>query len=587
MKRKMKAIFSVILALVMLFSTASVAFAAEKVTPVIVVHGMGTTPLYKNAGTSSETEVPEISLDTFTGGGDNSILNLALSAAKGDVKNPEKFINNLAKAMKPFTSIACDKNGNSKYNVTNTNYWTDSMAHHKEWMESKVSNEPALVKSICDQIGADNVYCFNYDWRLDFAENAKKLNSLVNIVKAQKGVSKVTLLGGSEGTCVVATYVDKYMNKNDLKKVVYLDGALTGVSVGNAFAQDLYFNGDDLSTYLVQFTNTYNNRTINMKDLQFLGPVLNGNLKNVCDLVNKIKKNPKLTKKLYNEVLYPVFGNIPALWEFISYNKYGTAVKKMSSIGFLDKKSGLYKKISAYHAVQGRAKSNIQKLKKKGVDVVVIANYNTPAVPITSERKNHSDILIDTKYASVGATVADYGKTLPAKRTKNNKYASPDKIIDASTCAAKDSTWFVKDVQHMDFWYGKGACKFVAYLTTTKNKATIGNIKSKTGIGQFVDTDKRQNVVTLKSPSLKVSSKGGKLTYTVGAVKGAQGYEVRYSQDKKFNVYTTLKKQTKAGSKTVSGLKKGKTYYVHVIAYKTVNGTKTFSKGTTKSIVIK
>lgn len=582
MNKKFRAIISVILSLLVIVCSTSVAFAKEKVTPVIVVHGMGTTPIYKiDSETGKKTKVPEIKLDTFTAN-DNFILKLLLDACKGNIKNTEQFIDHVADFMQNFTDVACDKNGGNN-GVTNVNNWTDSMANHKSWLRSKVSNEPAITRQICDKIGANNVYLFNYDWRLDFCENAEKLNKLVDEVKKQKSCDKVTLIGGSEGTCIVSAYVDKYMNKNDLEKVVLLDGAITGVSAANAFAQDLFFDGNYLSKYVVGIANSYNNRTIDMRKLAFLGPILNGSLKNVCNLVNQVLADEALTAKFYNEALKPVFGNIPALWEFMTYDAFETAVDKMAKIGFLDKSTGLYKKISNYHKVQGRAAANIKKLQDKGVEVAVIANYNTPTVPITSEYKNHSDILIDTKYASMGATVADMGKTLPSTKTKNNPYASPDGIIDASTCAAKDNTWFVKDIQHMDFWYGSGACDFIATLTTTTTSTNIKDIKALTGIGQYVFTDRKQNVITVKDPTLTISTEKGSLTYTATVPSGTDGVEVQYSVDKKFNVYVT--KTTKA-TNTVS-VKSGKHYYVRTRAYKVVNGTKTYSDFVTKNIKIK
>ena len=56
------------------------------------------------------------------------------------------------------------------------------------------------------------------------------------------------------------------------------------------------------------------------------------------------------------------------------------------------------------------------------------------------------------KYASLGATCADYGTTLPkdykqAKYPEKN-YISPDRMIDASTCALPENTWFVRDWLH-------------------------------------------------------------------------------------------------------------------------------------------
>lgn len=590
MKKLFKSLISVILAIVMLVCSSSIALAAEKVTPVVFVHGMGSTPLYKDLGTKNVKKVPNIDFGVFTAN-DNYILNQLLDAVKGNVSNVDKFIDDAASVMQGFTDIACDKNGNSLYDVRNRNYWTDSMAHHKDYLETKNANEPALVKQICDRIGADNVYCFNYDWRLDFVETADKLNSLIDIVKAEKGVEKVRLIGGSEGTCIIASYVDKYMYKDDIERIVYLDGAITGVSAAGAFAQDLYFDASYLQKYLVELTKTYNNRAINMQKLAPVAPALAKPINNLCNLVNKVLKNKKQTTKFYNEVLYPVFGNIPAMWGYIPYDMFDTAVAKMSAIGFLDKNSGLYTKITAYHKIQGRAASNIKALQAKGVEVAVVASYGTPSMPITSGYKNQSDILIDTKYASVGGTIADYGKILPASKVQKNKYASPDEIVDASTCATKDSTWFVKDVQHMNFWYGTQACDFIAILTTTNAPLTIDGIKAETGIGQFVGTDNAQNIVEIKTkasaPSLKLTTTKKTINATVGAVQNAKGYEIQYSTDKNFKSGVKTVKLTKNGTKTIKSLKSGKVYYVRTRCYKVVNGKTTYSKYATKSIKVK
>lgn len=590
MKKLVKSIMALVLALVMTVCSTSIALAAEKTIPVVFVHGMGSTPLYKDLGTKDCKKVPSVNLDIFTAN-DNYIINQLLDAVKGNVSNTSKFIDDAADVMSAFTDIACDKNGNSLYNVTNKNYWTNSMAYHKDYLETKTANEPALVKQICNKVGADNVYCFNYDWRLDFVETADKLNSLIEIVKAEKGVDKVKLVGGSEGTCIIACYVDKYMYKNDIERVVYLDGAITGVSAAGAFAQDLYFNADYLVKYLEELTKTYNNRAINMQKLTPLAKSFNKPINNICNLVNKVLKDKKQTTKFYNKVLYPVFGNIPAMWGYIPYDMFDSAVVKMSAIGFLDKNSGLYSKICAYHEIQGRAASNIKALQAKGVEVAVIASYGTPSMPITSGYKNQSDILIDTKYAAVGATVADYGKILPASKVQNNKYASPDEIIDASTCAAKDSTWFVKDVQHMNFWYGTEACDFVATIVATDADVNITSIKSLTGIGQFVGTDTKQNIVEIKTkapaPSLKLATAKKALTATVGAVQNAKGYELQYTTDKSFKSGVKTVKLSKNGAKTIKSLKSGKVYYIRTRCYKIVNGKTTYSKYTIKSIKIK
>ncbi len=252
--------------------------------------------------------------------------------------------------------------------------------------------------------------------------------------------------------------------------------------------------------------------TLNVKgfDISTLTPITNslgGAVGHLCTLLNQIKNNKTLSTKLYKEVLYPVFGCIPALWEFIPYNDFNACVNKMSSIGFLNKNSGLYKKLVAYHGVQGRLKSNLKSLKNKGVEIAIVANYGTPAIPVTSAYQNQTDILIDTKYASVGATTANYG----TKLSTSGKYVSSDKVIDASTCLLPDNTWFVKGIQHLDYWYDTEATQFVAKLATTNTNLNISSIKKSTGVGQFVGTDSNQNIISVNAKSASSSVQNAKI----------------------------------------------------------------------------
>ena len=74
--------------------------------------------------------------------------------------------------------------------------------------------------------------------------------------------------------------------------------------------------------------------------------------------------------------------------------------------------------------------------------------------------------------------------------------------------------------------------------------------------------------LTVKRASVaKLSSKrAGKITVKIKKVSKAEGYEIRYSV--KSNLKNAKTRTSLKGSKTISGLKKGKRYYVQVRAYK-------------------
>lgn len=73
----------------------------------------------------------------------------------------------------------------------------------------------------------------------------------------------------------------------------------------------------------------------------------------------------------------------------------------------------------------------------------------------------------------------------------------------------------------------------------------------------------------VKTPTVK-NLKGKKLKVSYKKVSKADGYQISYATNKKFKNAKT--KKTKKTSYTLKKLKKGKTYYVRVRAYRTVNG---------------
>lgn len=89
------------------------------------------------------------------------------------------------------------------------------------------------------------------------------------------------------------------------------------------------------------------------------------------------------------------------------------------------------------------------------------------------------------------------------------------------------------------------------------------------------------NKVTVKTPSKPTlkNNKAKQLTITIKKVAGAAGYKVTYSTDKKFKKKVTKTKDTKKNTLTLKKLKKDKTYYVKVQAYKKDSkGGKVYSK---------
>lgn len=82
------------------------------------------------------------------------------------------------------------------------------------------------------------------------------------------------------------------------------------------------------------------------------------------------------------------------------------------------------------------------------------------------------------------------------------------------------------------------------------------------------------------------SSSAGKITVKWKKVSKAKGYQIAYSQNSEFKTQKTVK--ITGTSKTISGLSKGKKYYVRVRAYKKSGKTTKYGKwSSTKTVKVK
>ncbi|MCR5207965.1 MAG: alpha/beta hydrolase [Eubacterium sp.] len=495
MKKTMTKIACVFLTLVMVFSISSVAFAKENVTPVILIHGLGGNDLYKNVGTENEESMAGYGLDVKTLLTNSAIMSEAVKLLSEETTpDYDALFEALGDYFKK-TELNCDENGNAPEGQGINNYWTTPLSKHKDYWQDATNAERGIARQLCEIHGAKNVYAFNYDWRLDVRYTAKLLRKQIVDIKKKTGAKKVSLIGCSLGGAVMSAYLDAYKKKNDVARYVFVNPAIQGVDVARILRMDFKFNKKYILSYLKHMETAYdggNNATL----FKAIGAIGDYRIGVAVDNLKAITKNKRLIKKLFNVVVKDWIGNIPAYWECVAYNDFDACVKKMSAIGFLDKNSGLYKKISAYHKVQGRFNKNIKYAKKHGAQVAILANYGTRGIPVTSKAGNHTDVLIDTKYASGGATVAQYGKKLKGKKAKG-KYVSPDKVINAKTCVLPDNTWFTRDLLHIQYHYGTEATKLICNMVCGKFKLNLKTIKKKYGYAQFMKAGSNQEITNI------------------------------------------------------------------------------------------
>ena len=118
-----------------------------------------------------------------------------------------------------------------------------------------------------------------------------------------------------------------------------------------------------------------------------------------------------------------------------------------------------------------------------------------------------------------------------------------------------------------DGWYAESNFKTkITKVDTSKPLVNVYAKWTKVSVGN----------VTLKSVK---NNKSRQIAVTLKKVSGANGYEVEYSTEKKFKKSKTTKVTTTKVTCTIKKLKKGKTYYVRVRAFKKDStGAKVYSK---------
>ncbi len=495
MKKHLLKLISVVLVFVMVFASTSMAYAKNKVTPVILVHGLGANDIYNNVGTDSQEKVASYGLDVKTLLTDDGVIGEAIRLLSNQMPvNYDNLFKNLGDYFEA-SKVNCTADGNPQEGQGIINYWTDPLSKHKDFWQDGSNAEAAIARQMCGVIGAKNVYCFNYDWRLDVRENAAKLKGLVDTIKKDRGVKKVSLVGVSLGGAILSSYIDAYKTQNDIARYVFVNPAIMGVDVARLLKFDITFNKKTVMKYIKHMATAFDGGSYETV-FKLVGAAADVRIGYLADNLNAIASNPKLRADFFNVVLKRWIGNCPAYWDCIPYDQFDDCVNAMTSIGFLDKNSGLYSKIVAYHKVQGRFRKNIKYVKKKGAEVAIIANYGTMGIPATSKVYNQTDGLIDVKYASGGATVAKFGKKLTGKKAKG-KYVSPDKIVNAKTCALPKNTWFIKGVIHTQFHYDADTTKFIANLACGKVKINLKSVKKKYGYKQYLVADSNQSLTNL------------------------------------------------------------------------------------------
>ena len=462
----MKKVISLIVCAAVMLCAASPAFAYDSscncgFSPIIYVGPLGCTSIVRDAGTDDEQVLWKI---------DTEFLLSNLKEVMPDITKALLFHNTelLGDALVEFVNacfgdLALDSEGKSKENVST----------------------PELNVPQGDKHGLDSDYYFDYDFRLDPYEHAERLREFINQVKSLTGHDSVKLKCSSMGGVVLSAYLDKY-GYDGIDVIICRCCPLLGTAVaGEAFCGKIELNSTSLTRYgedAIPFMETGFADDFIEGTLYALLDTLKaaGVVDGLCALGSKAVKD--VGDKVYQEALIPIFGTLPGIWAFVPEEYFDEAVEFMN----LPREGGLRDKVFAYRNAMANIENNLNAARDNGVKVCIICGYNVQRTPLVTLWKSTSDGTVDTKYASLGATCGNVKEPLDNEylsSLSNRDYLSPDNMIDASTCALPECTWFVRDWLHCN---GNAGIDELFNLVMTSEEVSVRSFEK---FPQFLEAD--------------------------------------------------------------------------------------------------
>lgn len=428
MKKTLKRFLSLTLALIMLGAVLVPSFSAASANdlPIVYVIGKNST-IYNKDG---EKIHPSIGVDNLIEKNKDMLTKaFALSLANGDWSIYSDAIYKMV--LQKYKDFPLDENGE----ISNGSY--------------VVKNKTPKAKTSGFTLSD---YHFYYDSRLDPLVNAKKLNTYINKVLSVTGKKKVQLLGRCLGGTVVSAYLYKY-GCEKIDTILYYAAASGGViPISHFFTGDIEFDSDAIKRYA---TTDMEDEFSDLMNLVIKLVYLTGTFKMGTQTVSSIYKN--IAKTLYPRIVLATYGTCPGYWAMVRDDCYEKA-KQVVFGNNTAKYANLIAKIDNYHTkVFQRIPEILKKYQKKGLKIANVSKYNKALPPLFVDCLKQADNMVELESASMGATCANMEKTLSSayitylENKGVDRYLSPDLIVDASTCAFPDYTWFIKDLPHETF----------------------------------------------------------------------------------------------------------------------------------------
>ncbi len=457
----MKKVLSLFLAVTIIMLSVIPVFAKTDINhnvsecetyPVVLIRGMDFGGLTVDYGT--DNSVPAINADV------SEIIKAVFKAVfiglfTLNIDNMFNVVFDCAYDIFKFMSM--DVNGESVYNVGLPKY-PESADNYEELLNGDWG-EFGMVRTCIEKLPVGHTYYLNYDWRLDPFVIADEINTLVNTAIKETGHDKVNLVCCSMGGLMTVAYLTEY-GYEKVNRCLFMSSTFCGAQVASdLLCGRLEITTENLYKFLVSLVSEQPAVKFLIEGLYKIGA-----FKGITIITDFIINNYKLD--IYDKVLKPVFCNMLPLWGLVQPEDYETAKSFVFGEKTVDNAVIISKADKLQEMMKGRTEL-INDMIDEGVEVAIVAHYNSPLAPVYKNADFNGDGTLETYQMSGYATVAKYGETLGDDYVPlNPKYLSPDRVVDLSTALFPEYTYIIKDATHVGGNYGSEYADFLIWLLT-------------------------------------------------------------------------------------------------------------------------
>ena len=246
MKKTMRKIVSLVLAVMMLVSAGVISVSAADEcdcgnTPMVLVSGFGATTLIKVNDDGTEEVAFPFDSDCIT----NAVTS---NIGAFNTEAPLDFVKALLVDL--IEPIRMNPDGTSYYNLRPVYETVEDTCLEGFKRNDALKYVPYTgsdfldMERIGERIGDDHVFNFMYDWRLSGDKIADLLDEYIGDVLEFTGHSRVDIYCLSQGSVAVAQYVYKYADKAQVEDLVFDNPIVEGSN----FVSDLLAPADEVIT---------------------------------------------------------------------------------------------------------------------------------------------------------------------------------------------------------------------------------------------------------------------------------------------------------------------------------------------------